>query len=238
MTTVVGPVRYMQQNVLTLVGLNPDRTSHETKMIKAILFDAFGTLAEIAERRRPYAKLLSLADTESRPTDADYAAIVMGRDWKIHEITDWLGVTQTQAQEAGVFEGLATELLSMSLFPETAEILAHLRACGLKLGICSNLAQPYAAPLRSLLPIEIDEYVWSFEVGAIKPDPIIYQAACDALKVKPEEILMVGDTYNADCLGPRRFGMQAVHLARAGHSPDRTFLKSLSDLHTLLAARG
>lgn len=238
MTTVVGPVRYMQQNVLTLVGLSPDRTSHETKMIKAILFDAFGTLAEIAERRRPYAKLLSLADTESRPTDADYAAIVMGRDWKIHEITDWLGVTQTQAQEAGVFEGLATELLSMSLFPETAEILAHLRACGLKLGICSNLAQPYAAPLRSLLPIEMDEYVWSFEVGAIKPDPIIYQAACDALKVKPEEILMVGDTYNADCLGPRRFGMQAVHLARVGHSPDRTFLQSLSDLHTLLAARG
>ena len=49
---------------------------------------------------------------------------------------------------------------------------------------------------------------------------------------------MVGDTYNADCLGPRRFGMQAVHLARVGHSPDRTFLKSLSDLHTLLAARG
>lgn len=167
---MVGPLRYMQQNVLTLVGLSPDRTSHETKMIKAILFDAFGTLAEIAERRRPYAKLLSLADTESRPTDADYAAIVMGRDWKIHEITDWLGVTQTQAQEAGVFEGLATELLSMSLFPETAEILAHLRACGLKLGICSNLAQPYAAPLRSLLPIEMDEYVWSFEVGAIKPD--------------------------------------------------------------------
>ena len=234
---MVGPLRYMQQNVLTLVGLSPDRTSHETKMIKAILFDAFGTLAEIAERRRPYAKLLSLADTESRPTDADYAAIVMGRDWKIHEITDWLGVTQTQAQEAGVFEGLATELLSMSLFPETAEILAHLRACGLKLGICSNLAQPYAAPLRSLLPIEMDEYVWSFEVGAIKPDPIIYQTACDALKVKPEEILMVGDTYNADCLGPRRFGMQAVHLARAGHSPDRTFLKSLSELHTLLGAR-
>ncbi len=235
---MVGPLRYMQQNVLTLVGLSPDRTSHETKMIKAILFDAFGTLAEIAERRRPYAKLLSLADTESRPTDADYAAIVMGRDWKIHEITDWLGVTQTQAQEAGVFEGLATELLSMSLFPETAEILAHLRACGLKLGICSNLAQPYAAPLRSLLPIEMDEYVWSFEVGAIKPDPIIYQAACDALKVKPEEILMVGDTYNADCLGPRRFGMQAVHLARVGHRPGRTFLKSLSDLHTLLGARG
>ncbi len=32
--------------------------------------------------------------------------------------------------------------------------------------------------------------------------------------MKPEEILMVGDTYNAYCLSPRRFGMQAVHLAR------------------------
>jgi FMN phosphatase YigB (HAD superfamily) len=133
-------------------------------MIKAILFDAFGTLAEIAERRRPYAKLLSLADAKTRPTHADYAAIVMGRDWAIQETADWLGVTQTQAQEAGVFEGLVTELMSMRLFPEAAETLAQLRANGFTLGICSNLAQPYSAPLRALLPFEMDAYVWSFEL--------------------------------------------------------------------------
>ncbi|TXG97145.1 MAG: hypothetical protein E6R15_03820 [Zoogloea sp.] len=39
----------------------------------------------------------------------------------------------------------------------------------------------------------MDAYVWSFEVRAIKPDPIIYQAACEALHVKPGEILMIGD---------------------------------------------
>lgn len=203
-------------------------------MITAILFDAFGTLAEITDRQRPYAKLLSLADTETRPTPADYAAIVMGRDWGIQETANWLGLTQSQIQDAGVFKGLAAELVSMRLFPETAETLAHLRTLGLKLGICSNLAQPYAAPLRSLLPFEMDMYGWSFKVGAIKPDPIIYQTACEALKAKPDEILMVGDTYEADCLGPRRFGMQALHLARMKQSPDRIFLNSLSDLHPLL----
>ncbi len=99
-------------------------------MIKAILFDAFGTLAEIAERRRPYAKLLSLADTKTRQTHADYATTVIARDWAIQETADWLGVTQTQAQEAGVFEGLVTELMSMRLFPEAAETLAQLRTYG------------------------------------------------------------------------------------------------------------
>lgn len=207
-------------------------------MIKAILFDAFGTLAEITERRRPYTKLLSLADTKTRPTHADYATIVMARDWAIQETADWLGVTQDQAQEAGVFEGLATELISMRLFPEAAETLAQLRANGFTLGICSNLAQPYSAPLRALLPFEMDAYVWSFEVGAIKPGPIIYQAACEALQVKPDEILMVGDTYDADCLGPRKLGMQALHLARRGCSPDSTFLKSLSGLHMICAPGG
>ena len=217
---------------------NPDRTSHEIAIIKAILFDAFGTLAEIAERRRPYAQLLSLADTASRPTPAGYAAVVMRRDRKIQEIADWLGGTQTQAQEAGVFDGLATELISMRLFPETAETLAQLRSNDFKLGICSNLAQPYAAPLRALLPFEMDAYVWSFEVRAIKPDPIIYQAACEALQVRPEDVLMVGDTYEADCLGPRRLGMQALHLARTGCSPDSTCLKSLSDLRSILCPQG
>jgi HAD superfamily hydrolase (TIGR01549 family) len=207
-------------------------------MIKAILFDAFGTLAEITERRRPYTKLLSLADTKTRPTHADYATIVMARDWAIQETADWLGVTQDQAQEAGVFEGLATELISMRLFPEAAETHAQLRANGFTLGICSNLAQPYSAPLRALLPFEMDAYVWSFEVGAIKPGPIIYQAACEALQVKPDEILMVGDTYDADCLGPRKLGMQALHLARRGCSPDSTFLKSLSGLHMICAPGG
>ena len=207
-------------------------------MIKAILFDAFGTLAEIAERRRPYAKLLSLADTKTRPTHADYATIVMARDWAIQETADWLGVTQTQAQEAGVFEGLVTELMSMRLFPEAAETLAQLRANGFTLGICSNLAQPYSAPLRALLPFEMDAYVWSFEVGAIKPSPIIFQAACEALQVKPDEILMIGDTYEADCLGPRMHEMQALHLARTGCSPDSIFLKSLSGLHMICAPGG
>lgn len=207
-------------------------------MIKAILFDAFGTLAEITERRRPYTKLLSLTDTKTRPTHADYATIVMARDWAIQETADWLGVTQDQAQEAGVFEGLTTELISMRLFPEAAETLAQLRANGFTLGICSNLAQPYSAPLRALLPFEMDAYVWSFEVGAIKPGPIIYQAACEALQVKPDEILMVGDTYDADCLGPRKLGMQALHLARRGCSPDSTFLKSLSGLHMICAPGG
>jgi len=60
-------------------------------MIRATLFDAFGTFAEITERRRPNAKLMSLADAKTRPSHTDYAAIVMGRDWASQETFDWQG---------------------------------------------------------------------------------------------------------------------------------------------------
>jgi HAD superfamily hydrolase (TIGR01549 family) len=43
-----------------------------------------------------------------------------------------------------------------------------------------------------------DEYVLSFEVGAIKPDPAIFRIALQRLGVDPADALMVGDSEEAD----------------------------------------
>ena len=82
---------------------------------------------------------------------------------------------------------------------------------------------------------EFDAYAWSFEVGVVKPDHRIYSTIWQSLALSPGEVLMVGDTYEADCLGPRRVGMHAIHLARNLASPDPRFLRSLSDLPSYLA---
>lgn len=44
----------------------------------------------------------------------------------------------------------------------------------------------------------VDEFVLSFEVGAVKPDPAIFTAALDRLGVAAADALMVGDSEEAD----------------------------------------
>lgn len=119
------------------------------------------------------------------------------------------------AQELGlesllpaIHQELAEDLAGCRLFEDVAPTLQRLRADGCRIAVCSNLAQPYSEVVRRLLP-DLDAYVFSFEVGAKKPDPAIYRAVCVALDCQPREILFVGDSQRADVDGPRRFGMSA-----------------------------
>ncbi len=53
-----------------------------------------------------------------------------------------------------------------------------------------------------------DAIVLSFEAGVTKPDEKIYRIALRNLKVKPEEVLFVGDDFENDVKVPRRVGMK------------------------------
>lgn len=110
---------------------------------------------------------------------------------------------------------LQEEVASIDLFPEVGNSLAALNNAGFKIAVCSNLAKPYAAPIKKLLPA-LDAYAWSFEIGAIKPDPKIYREVAAMLQLEPYEILFVGDSIEADYLGPKRVGMHSLHLVRNG----------------------
>ena len=51
-------------------------------------------------------------------------------------------------------------------------------------------------------------------LGCAKPDPRAYAALADALTLKPEEILFVGDEPASDVIGPRSAGMRTVWVNR------------------------
>lgn len=67
---------------------------------------------------------------------------------------------------------------------------------------------PYGKAVSSLLP-PLDAYAWSYEVGAIKPEPQIYQYLIDRLGCQTKDVLFIGDTPLADFNGPKAFGMSA-----------------------------
>lgn len=179
-------------------------------MIQAVFFDAFGTLCEIGEKRNPYRHIL-----KAWPSNvADAYQVVMTRDSSPASLARDAGCTQDTIQK--IEEGIATEVASMRLYPEVLAVLEAIKKRGLKWAIVSNLATPYAEPLLKLLPFVPDACVWSFAVGYRKPEEGIYRYACKVLDVEPSSVLMVGDNLENDYNTPKRLGMQARYLKRAG----------------------
>jgi putative hydrolase of the HAD superfamily len=62
----------------------------------------------------------------------------------------------------------------------------------------------------------LDELVFSCDVGISKPDPRIYEIACERLGVEPDECLFVGDGANDELPGAERAGMAALQLRSPG----------------------
>ena len=108
-------------------------------------------------------------------------------------------------------EELNLEVSSFQLFQGVDQTLPHLKELGLRVGLCSNLAYEYGSTVRKLLP-GLDSYVFSYEVGVTKPNPLIYEKVCETLGVSPEDVLFVGDSKRCDFDGPKAFGMQALLL--------------------------
>ncbi|MDR5809288.1 HAD family hydrolase [Caballeronia sp. LZ019] len=196
--------------------------------IKAVVFDAFGTLCEITAPKRPYARLARLSKDRQHARQ-----LLMSKPFLLREAAVELGVN---IDEIRMLEAeLQTELASIRLFPEVSQVLMALRSKGVALAVASNLALPYAAPLRRLLPFELDAYAWSFEVGSLKPDCGIYSNLCSQLRLHTNEVLMIGDTYVDDYEGAIASGLNAIHLNRRSNVRSIGSIDSLTPIVGLFA---
>jgi HAD superfamily hydrolase (TIGR01549 family) len=100
----------------------------------------------------------------------------------------------------------------LKLFPGALELLAALRARGVALALVTNgFAETHREKI-ALLQLEraFDEILIADEVGMLKPDPRIFAHACERLKVKAGESVMVGDRFDRDVLGAQAAGLQSV----------------------------
>ena len=88
---------------------------------------------------------------------------------------------------------------SWTAYPDTAAVLASLKRQGLRIAVVSNIAFDLRPAFAALGVLEdVDEYVLSYEVGAVKPNPEIFETALERLGVAAEDALMVGDSEEAD----------------------------------------
>lgn len=107
--------------------------------------------------------------------------------------------------------------------------------------VTNNVLAEQTEKLRHLgLTHLIDELIVSEEVGHIKPDPRIFQAALQRVDCGAEEVVMIGDAWQADIVGATQCGIRAIWLNRTGRAcPDPALaneIRSFEPLATTLEA--
>ncbi|MEV0976302.1 HAD-IA family hydrolase [Streptomyces sp. NPDC049915] len=114
--------------------------------------------------------------------------------------------------DAPQVEAFMADLWVEYLGKPNEELISYVRglrgSCGL--GILSNSfvgAREREAALYRFDEL-VEQIVYSHEIGTEKPDPRAFQAACAALKVRPERCLFVDDAA-ANVHAARAVGMQA-----------------------------
>lgn len=179
-----------------------------------IVFDAFGTLIKIGESRSPYRKLMKWLKVNGRKPSEQDAKIIMSNSVDIAQLAKIFGAELPEQLLKEINSDLQLELSTIELYDDTVSTLQILKEKGFKLALCSNLALPYGEQLRKLLPDFFDAVVFSYEVGAIKPEPQIHEVIQAYFGCEFSEMLFIGDNPILDVETPLSLGMSARLIER------------------------
>ncbi|KAA0926783.1 HAD-IA family hydrolase [Rhodococcus sp. ANT_H53B] len=191
--------------------------------MEAVLFDFSGTLFRLEEHPSWFD---GIHDADGTPVDGAGAAELMRRmtapvgetvefddatrhAWRNRDLDPALhrqaylhvlaqsGVTDPVHAES--VYGRVIDADSWTPYPDTEGVLKKLAAESIRIGVLSNIAFDIRpAFVDRGLDRFVDEFVLSFEVGHVKPQPEIFRHAVTALGVDPAVTLMVGDSDEAD----------------------------------------
>lgn len=178
-------------------------------MIKAVLFDFGGVLAENGRRgfvtgliAELYGQPVEKVDlSRLKPSlrngprqEREFFEALNMRYGRVVTPEQYVQKTQSLCQQSG----------------EVYELAARLRNHGIQTGIVSNVFGPNARELRRLGCYDnFDPVILSSIAGVMKPDPRIYQLALQKLNVSAHEVLFIDD--QDFCLeGASRAGMRVL----------------------------
>jgi len=179
--------------------------------ITHIVFDLYNTLVEIKAPKQFFLKIYNRSKTKFGLSLKEYMQLIMTQE--LSSIETQLGEEFSQLYTE-LEHLLSEELESTTLFTETEEVLACLKK-DYTICLLSNLAEPYAQPVKTLNLLSYFDYTFfSFKEGMVKPDPNLYLNATERIGALPTNILMVGDSYKSDFKGAQSVGWQAVQINR------------------------
>ena len=210
---------------------------------KACVFDAYGTLLDVASAAMrcaddigPEAARLSQI-WRTKQLEYSWLRSLMGEHVDFWQIT---GDALDYAMETVGLENTALRDRLMDLyhaldaFPESRGVLAQLKKAGLQTAILSNGSPGMlqGAIDHSKIGDQLDAIYSVEQVGIYKPDPRVYQMAVDGLGLGPENITFLSS--NAwDVAGAANFGFSVIWVNRYNQAPERLPGKPLHQITTL-----
>jgi putative hydrolase of the HAD superfamily len=240
--------------------MGADARRRAERVIRSVLFDAAGTLLEVAEPvGETYARFARRhgISVDAARLDGSFRRAIRSSpplafadrgdvDLPRRECAWWRRVVMASFQGAtadtdvSALEPVFDELFAYfatraawRVFADVPPAIAELRARGLRLAVVSNFDGRLRTLLADLgLGEQFDAVVLSSECGFAKPDPRIFHAALRAIDARAAATLHVGDSEELDVRAARAAGLTALRIDRSG----RADADAIPDL-TALAAR-
>ncbi|HEX4221088.1 MAG TPA: HAD family hydrolase [Pseudonocardiaceae bacterium] len=188
--------------------------------VRGVLLDFSGTLfrLEINENWQPAADVDPLQVEEQEkilraltaPVLPDFELpAALRADWDrrdiepdVHRRVNIAVLQAVGIADAVIAEAFYERLLdptSWQPYPDTRAALERLRGARIPIAVVSNIAWDIRRVFdRFGLTDLVDEFVMSYVEGVVKPDPKIFQTACERIGVPPADTLMIGDSTEAD----------------------------------------
>lgn len=221
-------------------------------MIRALFFDAAGTLIEPAEPvAEVYARAAEEAGYPLDPAEVKKAFIhtftgIGDPDWSEYPDGDeaernwWSSVVSLTFGKLigaplpdGFFTPTFQRLFShyadpaaWRVFPEVPEVLAAARESGFRIAVVSN----FDRRLHGILEghgLHFDAVITSADAQSRKPEPRIFQHALTALELREEDAFHAGDSRRADLEGAESLGIEAFLLERPANDLHDFFRQAL-----------
>jgi 2-haloacid dehalogenase len=206
--------------------------------IKAIVFDAYGTLydvqsvAEITEAAFPGRGNYITQVWRLKQLEYTWLRALMGRYEDFQTVTEnslsyTLGTLGLQAEPA-LFEKIVDAYNTLSPYPEAVQALGQLTKYRLAILSNGSPAMLEALVRNSGLDRSLETVISVDAKRTYKPDPRAYELIQERLGVRPDEVVFVSSN-GFDVAGAKSFGFKvariervtpaALHEELAGHAP-------------------
>ncbi|MGH7210878.1 MAG: haloacid dehalogenase type II [Acetobacteraceae bacterium] len=221
--------------------------------VRAVIFDAYGTLLDVHAAMRRHAGRLGAEweaiSEEWRVKQIEYtwvrtlAGPTHHRDfWHLTRAALDYVAARRGIDDAALLDDVMAAYRQLDAYPEVPDVLARLHAKAIPCAILSNGApEMLAAAVEAAGIGALLAGVLSVEaVGAYKPDPRVYRLASTRFGAAPEEMAFVSsnpwDAFGALCFGFRVFRVNRKGLPdEYGLRARATELADLAALPDLLA---
>lgn len=199
--------------------------------IRACVFDAYGTLFDIASVARGAQDALgpewqALSDLwRSKQLQYTWLRGLAGHHADFWQVTgDALdfAMATLKIDRPGLRDRLMQLYLTLSAYPEVPAMLRHLQSAGIRLAILSNgtPAMLASAARNAGIADFFDAILSVEEVGVYKPHPAVYRLAADHLGLPAENICFLSSN-GWDAYSAKAFGFQVVWCNRFNQASER-----------------